>query len=71
MTDSETSNSVLTWSCPSPDDCNFTAGGTAELLEHVNTEHAGEYQRDDWPDTAVAQQEQYSDEDDSDESIDE
>ncbi|WP_226479143.1 hypothetical protein [Natrinema amylolyticum] len=71
MTDSETSDSVRTWSCPSPDDCDFTAGGAAELADHVNTEHAGEYHRDDWPDTSVAQEEQDLDEDDSDESTDE
>ncbi|QCS44640.1 hypothetical protein [Natrinema versiforme] len=50
MTDGK-STDVRTYPCPSPDDCPFTAGGAAELLEHVNSEHAGEYQRDDWPDT--------------------
>ena len=45
-------SSVRTFDCPSPD-CEYTPGGTAELLEHVNTKHAGEYQRDDWPDTAA------------------
>ncbi|WP_226043376.1 hypothetical protein [Natrinema sp. DC36] len=41
---------VRTYGCPSPD-CSYTAGGSAELLEHVNTEHSGEYKREDWPDT--------------------
>lgn len=49
MTGSNSSD-VKVYECPSPD-CNFTAGGSAELLEHVNTEHPGEYRRDDWPDT--------------------
>jgi len=44
MIDSDGHSSVRIYECPSPDDCGFTAGGTAELLEHVNTEHAGEYQ---------------------------
>lgn len=43
---------VRTYDCPSPD-CDYTTGGSAELLEHVNTEHAGEYKREDWPDTEV------------------
>ncbi|SFT06236.1 hypothetical protein [Halostagnicola kamekurae] len=42
---------IKTYPCPSPDDCEFTAGGTAELAEHVNDEHPGEFARDDWPDT--------------------
>ncbi|QCC57383.1 hypothetical protein [Natrinema thermotolerans] len=50
MTD-DNSSDVRTYPCPSPDNCPFTSGGAAELLEHVNTEHAGEFQRDDWPDT--------------------
>lgn len=50
MTDDDSSD-VRTYPCPSPDDCPFVAGGAAELLEHVNSEHAGEFQRDDWPDT--------------------
>lgn len=69
MTDPETLNSIRTWSCPSPDDCGFTAGGAAELLEHVNSEHPGEYQRDDWPDTDAARDKKQQD--DSDESADE
>ncbi|QCS44668.1 hypothetical protein [Natrinema versiforme] len=44
---------VKMWECPSPD-CSFATGGSAELLEHVNSEHPGEYQRDDWPDTDAA-----------------
>ncbi|SFT04413.1 hypothetical protein [Halostagnicola kamekurae] len=43
-----------TYPCPSPDDCKFTAGGTAEVAEHVNDEHSGEFARDDWPDTPAA-----------------
>ncbi|WP_254810643.1 hypothetical protein [Natronosalvus amylolyticus] len=43
-----------TYECPSPDDCEFVAGGAAELAAHVNTEHAGEFKREDWPDTEVA-----------------
>ncbi|KDE57983.1 hypothetical protein EL22_08000 [Halostagnicola sp. A56] len=42
-----------TYPCPSPD-CEFTAGGTVELAEHVNTEHPGEFAREDWPDTPAA-----------------
>jgi len=64
MTDSNGHSSVRIYECPSPDDCGFTAGGTAELLEHVNTEHAGEYQREDWPATKVAQEERHLDEED-------
>ncbi|MFB1066794.1 hypothetical protein [Natrinema sp. H-ect4] len=71
MTDSDGHSSVRIYECPSPDDCDFTAGGTAELLEHVNTEHAEEYQREDWPATDVAQEERDLDEDDNDESADE
>ncbi|WP_255647760.1 hypothetical protein [Natrinema zhouii] len=37
---------IRTYDCPSPD-CGYTAGGAAESLEHVNTEHTGEYQRED------------------------
>ncbi|MDF9748426.1 hypothetical protein [Natrinema salsiterrestre] len=49
MTESD-SNDVQIYACPSPDDCPFT--GTAdELLEHVNSEHSGEYRQDNWPDT--------------------
>ena len=40
-----------TYLCPSPDDCPFVAETGAELAEHVNAEHAGEWRRDDWPDT--------------------
>ncbi|WP_276257201.1 hypothetical protein [Halomontanus rarus] len=39
-----------TYDCPSPD-CSFIAGGIAELTEHINTTHPGEYKREDWPDT--------------------
>lgn len=51
MTETDDSNNVRVYPCPSPDDCEFTAGGTDELLEHVNSEHPGEYQQEDWPDT--------------------
>lgn len=36
--------------CPSPYDCQFTTDESSELAEHVNSEHAGEFKRDDWPD---------------------
>lgn len=52
--------------CPSPDDCEFSAGGAAELLEHVNSEHPGEYQRPDWPDTEAGRQSRSSGRDDED-----
>ena len=51
MSDSNSSSSDQTYPCPSPDDCEFATGDATELLEHVNSEHAGEYQREDWPDT--------------------
>ncbi|WP_247001095.1 hypothetical protein [Halosolutus gelatinilyticus] len=38
-------------SCPSPDDYEFETDEISELTEHINSEHAGEYQREDWPDT--------------------
>ncbi len=41
------------WSCPSPDDCQFTTTEAVELAAHINSEHAGEFKRDDWPDTAA------------------
>jgi hypothetical protein len=41
---------VRTYDCPSPD-CSRTFGAREEFSEHINTEHAGEYQREDWPDT--------------------
>ncbi|QLK26835.1 hypothetical protein HYG81_04280 [Natrinema zhouii] len=71
MTNSDGHSTVRIYGCPSPDDCDFAAGGAAELLEHVNTEHSGEYQQEDWPATDVAREEQYLDEDDSDEPADE
>ncbi|WP_226042058.1 hypothetical protein [Natrinema sp. DC36] len=49
----------------------LSAGGTAEFLEYVNTEYAGEYQREDRPATDVAQEERHLDGDDIDESADE
>jgi len=42
ITDSNGHSSVRIHECPSPDDCDFTAGDTTERLEHVNTEHAAE-----------------------------
>ncbi|PGF14131.1 hypothetical protein CP556_24135 [Natrinema sp. CBA1119] len=71
ITDSDRHSAVRIYGCPSLDDYDFTAGGTAERLEHVNTEHAEEYQREDWPATDVAQKERHLDEDDSAESADE
>ncbi|QLK25398.1 hypothetical protein HYG81_15090 [Natrinema zhouii] len=71
MIDSDGRSTVRIYECPSPDNCDFAAGGAAELLEHVNTEHSGEYQQEDWPATNVAQEERHLDEDDSDESPDE
>ncbi|ELY55972.1 hypothetical protein C491_13512 [Natronococcus amylolyticus DSM 10524] len=49
------SNDVETYDCPSPD-CSRTIGAREEFTEHINTEHAGEYQRDDWPDTEAGRQ---------------
>jgi len=43
--------SEQTYPCPSPDNCEFVAEDATDLLEHVNAEHAGEFQRPDWPDT--------------------
>lgn len=40
-----------TYECPSPGECNFSTSEIGELTEHVNTEHSGEYQKEDWPDT--------------------
>ncbi|MFB1064719.1 hypothetical protein [Natrinema sp. H-ect4] len=71
ITDSNGHSSVRIHECPSPDDCDFTAGDTTERLEHVNTEHAREYQRENWPTTDVARKERHLDEDENDESADE
>ncbi|WP_226042753.1 hypothetical protein [Natrinema sp. DC36] len=70
MTDSDCHSSIRIYERSSPDDYDFTAGGAAALLEHVNTEHAGEYQREDWPATDIAQEERHLDEDDNDGSTD-
>jgi len=43
-----------TYECPSPDDCPLEADSAGDLAAHINTEHAGEYQRPDWPDTLLA-----------------
>lgn len=59
-------SSVRTYDCPSPD-CEFATGGAAELSEHVNTEHAGEYQREDWPDTDAGRATRDADREDSEE----
>ncbi|WP_339106275.1 hypothetical protein [Haloterrigena salinisoli] len=48
-------NVTETHECLSPD-CSRTFGTIPELTEHINTEHAGEYQRDDWPDTEIGRQ---------------
>ncbi|WP_226043460.1 hypothetical protein [Natrinema sp. DC36] len=65
MTDTDSSDR---WSCPSPDDCSFTTDDIEELRDHVNSEHAGEYQRRDWPDTEAGRESrevvQVDDEDD-------
>lgn len=45
----------MTYSCPSPDDCPFTTDEISELSDHINTEHPGEFQRDDWPDSTDSQ----------------
>ncbi|MDG5762116.1 hypothetical protein QA600_22645 [Natronococcus sp. A-GB1] len=50
-------NAVTTLECPSPD-CSRRFGASAEFTEHINTEHAGEYQRDDWLDTEAGRQAQ-------------
>lgn len=39
----------MTWRCPSPD-CSDQFDAVAALSSHINDEHAGEFQRDDWPD---------------------
>lgn len=61
--------STRVYECPSPDDCEFAAGGAPELLEHVNSEHPGEYQRPDWPDTEAgrSREDGHEDEDENDE----
>ena len=46
MTDTE---ETRTKQCPSPD-CDRELP-VDELADHINTEHPGEYRRDDWPDT--------------------
>ncbi len=54
-----------TYDCPAPD-CPFGTGGIAELLEHVNGQHPGEYQREDWPDTEAGRAAREADRDDGD-----
>ncbi|UHQ99175.1 hypothetical protein HYG81_26435 (plasmid) [Natrinema zhouii] len=54
MTDSDGHSSIRIYERSSPDGCDFTAGGAAALLEHVNTVHSGEYHRKDWPATDIA-----------------
>ncbi len=60
-----TMTQAKTYDCPSPD-CSFTTGGIAELLEHVNGHHPGEYQREDWPDTEAGRATREADRDDED-----
>ena len=48
-------NDIETYDCPSPD-CSRTFGAREEFTEHINTEHAGEYQREEWPDTPAGRQ---------------
>jgi len=50
-----------TYECPSPDDCGFVAENPTALLEHVNSEHPGEYKHPDWPDTDAARADGESD----------
>lgn len=57
--------------CPSPDDCEFTTDSAADLAEHVNTVHAGEYRREDWPDTEAGRTTRMPDQDDEDETNEE
>lgn len=54
MTDTD-SIDVRTYECPSPDDCPFETDDIDAFLEHVNSKHVGEYQREDWPDTPAGQ----------------
>ncbi len=35
------------YECPSPDDCPFKSDSAADLVAHVNSGHADEYQRED------------------------
>ena len=53
-----------TYECPSPDDCGFEAETGADLAEHVNQEHSGEYRRPDWPDTPAGRAGREPDRDD-------
>ena len=55
----------MTYECPSPDDCGFVAETATDLLEHVNAEHAGEFQRDEWPDTPAGRAGREPDRDES------
>lgn len=57
----------MTYDCPSPGDCSFDADDATALLEHVNTDHPGEYQRDGWPDTEAGRASRESGEDDEEE----
>ena len=56
----------MTYECPSPDDCEFVAETAADLAAHVNGEHAGEFQRPDWPDTEAGRAGREPDRDESD-----
>ncbi|ELY53652.1 hypothetical protein C491_20971 [Natronococcus amylolyticus DSM 10524] len=59
-------SAVETYECPSPD-CSQNFGAQAEFTEHINAEHAGEYNRKDWPDTPAgraSRRDRASDEDD-------
>ena len=58
------------YECPAPD-CSFTTGGIAQLTEHVNSEHPGEYRRDDWPDTDAGRAARLRDRGDEDEDDEE
>jgi hypothetical protein len=47
------SDGIETYECPSPD-CLRTFGAWEEFIGHINTEHAGEYLREEWPDTPAS-----------------
>jgi|AntDeeMinimDraft_5_1070356.scaffolds.fasta_scaffold03542_2 hypothetical protein len=49
MTDTDSSDAR--WSCPLPDDCQFTTDDIEKFRDHVNGEHAGQYTREGWPAT--------------------
>ena len=54
------------YECPAPD-CGHEAPEIAELTEHINSEHPGEYRRPDWPDTEAGRAARSRDQDEDDE----